>query len=529
MGSKTVRLLVVVGLLGGLVSCGGGETSRERNARSLAGAVCRNPGATKKLGSQRFACGATPIGGVWYETTKAKGKTVACKKPGKIRYKTRVLWVCATTPRLTSWYATKPLSTAMSVSPATTPGASTEPTTSDSGSSASPTGPTTTLPAGGFTTALDAPAQPNTAELNEPQADPLPTERAGDFDGPSILSVEVSQDVVSPGDLFEVRIEATDPSGIDSVGMTFEVDEVQRDFCGQQMIRVEGDEFRGTWVAQCKGPAIGTNGDYLVRPIATDNAGNFTNTNCCTLSPLRGRFTLDGAINDEDGPNLKTIEVSRVNVVPGDTFTIDVTAEDRSGIRYMGFTFELGTQQLDFCGYTMQRVSGTSTNGRWTVSCTVPTTARNGKYVITPYAADFVDNFTNTNCCTRSNLRGEFTVSEGSDDADGPAIESVVITPEVVNVGDELTITIKARDVTGIQYVGFTFSVDDAQRDICGQSLTRESGTAKSSTWTTRCTIPVTAQPGTYVVTPYAADVIGNYTNTNCCSRSAIRGRFTLN
>lgn len=391
--------------------------------------------------------------------------------------------------------------------------------------------PTTTPkpPAGGFTTEADAPLEPETDVLADDRNDPLPTPRIPDFDGPSVESISVSRKTVSPGDVFTVTIEASDPSGIVSVGMTFSIGIAQRDFCGQQMKLITGDEFSGTWRADCTGPIIGTNGLYSVKPYATDRVGNYTNFNCCTQSPLRGSFTVSGATEDSEGPLFTSVSVSKKEVVPGDTFTVDVLAEDAIGIERVGFTFSLGVQQLDFCGQSTKRVAGTSTKGRWTAACTVPEMVRNGTYVVKAYASDFAGNHTNFNCCTESALRGEFTVSEALDDADGPKIEEITLTPATVTVGDELTIRVKVSDVTGINYVGFSFSIDDAQRDFCGQSLSRESGGSKSAVWATRCIVPVSAQPGTYSVKAYARDLLSNHTNTNCCTRSELRGTLTVN
>jgi len=339
----------------------------------------------------------------------------------------------------------------------------------------------------------------------------------------------VSRKTVSPGDDFTVTIEASDPSGTASVKMMFLVGIAQRDFCGQQLTLISGDEFSGIWRAECTGPIIGTNGTYSVKPSAADRVGNYTNVNCCTLSPLRGTFTLSGATEDSEGPLFTSVSVSKTDVVSGDTFTVDVLAEDAIGIERVGFTFSLGVQQLDFCGQSMKRVSGTSTKGRWTAACTVPDLVRNGTYVVKAYASDFASNHTNINCCTRSALRGEFTVSEAFDDADGPKIEEITLTPASVTVGDELTIRVRVSDDTGVNYVGFSFSIDKAQRDFCGQSLTQESGGSKSAVWVTRCTVPVSAQPGTYSVKAYARDVLNNHTNTNCCTRSELRGTLTVN
>ena len=113
-------------------------------------------------------------------------------------------------------------------------------------------------------------------------------------------------------------------------------------------------------------------------------------------------------------------------------------------------------------------------------------------------------------------------------DSDGPTFAEVGVSSSLVGPGDSLTISIRALDETGVSRVGFSFTLDGAQRDICGQTTSLASGDASDGVWTYTCTIPGSVQNGTYTVVPYGEDVVGNFTNTNCCSSSPTRATFTV-
>ena len=231
---------------------------------------------------------------------------------------------------------------------------------------------------------------------------------------------------------------------------------------------------------------------------------------------------------ESTGPEITSVTASPSTVSPGQILTISIDVNDPSGINYVGFSFSRDGVQRDFCGQSTQLTSGTSTNGTWTYECTVPTLVLNGSYEITPFARDMLGSYTNTNGGTLDSTRGSVSVSGGYDDVTGPEITSVTASPSTVSPGQILTISIDVNDPSGINYVGFSFSRDGVQRDFCGQSTQLTSGTSTNGTWTYECTVPANTVIGEYVVTPYAKDNLGNYTNTNGGTLSPTRGSFTL-
>ena len=118
--------------------------------------------------------------------------------------------------------------------------------------------------------------------------------------------------------------------------------------------------------------------------------------------------------------------------------------------------------------------------------------------------------------------------ANATDDEIGPDIQSLTVTPASAGPGDTVTISMAVADETGVQSVGFYMVVDGTQNDICGQSTSRVSGDALSGTWEKVCTIPDLVVNGTYVVTPFANDVLGRWTNMNGQNPIALTTELTI-
>jgi hypothetical protein len=54
-------------------------------------------------------CAKTTTGNIWYPTIKSRGRSVSCAKPGAIRKKKAVVWVCGVAKGKKLWRATAPL------------------------------------------------------------------------------------------------------------------------------------------------------------------------------------------------------------------------------------------------------------------------------------------------------------------------------------------------------------------------------------------------------------------------------------
>lgn len=349
-----------------------------------------------------------------------------------------------------------------------------------------------------------------------------------DNDGPTIVSLTTSQATVGSGDAFSVDLRLRDAAGADLAGVTFSVGGLGNDFCGQFMTLVSGNGNDGVWRLSCTVPANVRGGTYTVTPYARDRLNNWTNTNGGRLDATRATFTVTGGSNDSRGPEIVSLTVSRTNLSPGDTFTVDARVTDSAGVSYAGVSFAVNSIQNDFCGQSMTQVSGSSTDGVWRLTCTVPQLVRNGNYEVTPYAQDQLNNFTNTNGGYLDSTRAAFTITGGSDDSTGPEIVSLTVSKASVIPGDTFTVDARVTDPSGVDYAGVMFSVGGLGNDFCGQFMTRVSGTATNGIWRLTCTVPLASKVGVYTVTPYAKDFLNNHTNTNGGNLDDTRATFTV-
>jgi len=269
-----------------------------------------------------------------------------------------------------------------------------------------PTTSTTTSVVGATSTLVENSETTPTAAYSASSTESSLVETRSTTTSGTLLSVSVSRLVVTHGETFTISIEASDPDGIERVGFWLEVNGHQRDFCSQSTEMTSGSAVNGVWSRDCVVPLAVIGGVYTVYPYALDLLQNGT------FSGSLATFTVEGGTDDNTGPNISRVIVSKTAVVPGETFTISIYSDDPSGVSRVGFWFALDrAYRNDFCGQSTSQVAGTSTDGVWEYQCTVPASTQAGSYTIFPYAMDAVLNWTNNNCCTTSNSFATFTVT----------------------------------------------------------------------------------------------------------------------
>lgn len=101
--------VVVTALLATVVACGSDESSRARNSALVAGTACTTLGQMSKISNVSVVCAKTNTGKIWYSTMKSHGRSVVCAKPGAVRKKKSVVWVCGVAKSKKLWRATAPL------------------------------------------------------------------------------------------------------------------------------------------------------------------------------------------------------------------------------------------------------------------------------------------------------------------------------------------------------------------------------------------------------------------------------------
>jgi hypothetical protein len=178
---------------------------------------------------------------------------------------------------------------------------------------------------------------------------------------------------------------------------------------------------------------------------------------------------------------------------------------------------------------TVTRISGSSTDGVYQATFTVPAQAANGSYSIILRAADVFGN----------GLAGysrsvDFTVQNGSNDYDPPSVSIETNPAASYKAGDEVTFTLRGTDELGIAGIS-TFVlgpngrlVDDSLNGwIDASTSTLTAGTAKDGIYTVKIKIAATSTPGDYKFLFGYADIIGSRAWTGYPARPEAPG-FTV-
>jgi hypothetical protein len=231
-------------------------------------------------------------------------------------------------------------------------------------------------------------------------------------------------------------------------------------------------------------------------------------------------------------PAAAWVSASPATVEPGDTVTISARVSDESGLRTIELQSRYGNSGTGsvWCPGWPTLVSGTTRDGVWSLTCTVPATAQSGTYTVTPYLGDNAGNYLNTNGGPTSTVKGTYDVVNGSSDFDAPVVELLTATPSTVSPGDVLTISAHLTDASGIRSVELQSMHERSMTGSvwCPGFAQLTSGTQFDGVWSLTCTVPTTAQSGHYTVTPYVGDNAGNYLNTNGGPRGITFGAYDV-
>ncbi len=272
--------------------------------------------------------------------------------------------------------------------------------------------------------------------------------------------------------------------------------------------------------------AGGDGNDALIGGEGIDDLDGGAGINTCDSTP--GEPVESSCRHDVSGPEIVSLTTSQESYEPGATFTITAQITDDSGVDLAGAVYYTADVQNDFCDQFMTKVGGTSRNGTWEMTCTVPASVRNGVYTATPFAGDIMGNWTNTNGGSEDDTRATFTIFGGTDDGFGPSIESVTTSQETYEPGDPFVLSIHVVDPSGVDHVSANSSIDHYTPTICDGGFELASGTPQDGVWEQTCTTPALIRNGTYVVTPYARDAAGNWTNSSGGVLDDTRGGFTV-
>lgn len=254
----------------------------------------------------------------------------------------------------------------------------------------------------------------------------------------------------------------------------------------------------------------GPGDDILNGGPGTDGINPGTGSNTCapdSTDRVNGACAVDDA-----GPTFSWVDVP-ATVEAGTTFTATFSLEDPSGIATGSATASIGGAPgwiTTWCGFRIEArlVSGTETDGVWSVSCDVPEGAVSDPYSLWAGAQDNLGNSALADWA-------EFVVVGGSDDNQAPVISDVSI-PASVQPGETVTITWRASDPSGVAGTyPWIYLPGPPWGVLYGPGIggpERISGDANDGTYAQTFTLPANSPSGTYAVYISVRDGLGNRT-----------------
>lgn len=265
----------------------------------------------------------------------------------------------------------------------------------------------------------------------------------------------------------------------------------------------------------------GAQGDQFLGGGGVDRLSAGTAGDTCAVDPA-DPVTGTCAV-DTTGPKISDVQIP-AELNAGETLTVTWRVTDPSGIDTIGGVgpntwAALGGPPgyLEWCGFPIEptRISGSSTDGLYRISCQLPEFAPAATYSVQLSAWDVFGN----------GIDGFFRYvdfevrNDGFSDSNGPGVGELSALAESYVPGGEVNFTLRATDETAVTGVAvFVLGPNGALHDstsngwIVESTTTLTSGTAQDGTYTVRIVLADTAIPGSYQFLIGAGDPIGNRT-----------------
>ena len=254
----------------------------------------------------------------------------------------------------------------------------------------------------------------------------------------------------------------------------------------------------------------GPGDDALVGGPGTDGIDPGSGSNTC--APDSADRVAGQCEVDTTGPTVTWLDFPST-IEAGSTLTATFSLKDPSGVAPGSATASIGGAPgwiTTWCGFRIdaELVSGTETDGVWSVSCDVPENAVSDPYSLWTGAQD---NFGNSTLADWV----EFVVVGGSSDNQAPVISEVAI-PNSIEPGETSTITWRASDPSGVSGAyPWVYLPGPPWGVLYGPGVeepVRTSGDATDGLYSQTFTLPANSPSGTYAVYISVRDELGNKT-----------------
>ncbi|MGI8400913.1 MAG: Ig-like domain-containing protein [Gemmatimonadaceae bacterium] len=283
-----------------------------------------------------------------------------------------------------------------------------------------------------------------------------------------------------------------------------------------------GTSADGTWTCTATIPLGAQPGDWVIAVNGWDAAQNMQGLRTAELNALGfpTKVTVVSQNPDTTPPSIVSLTVSPQTVdvtAGGQTVTATARITD-SGRGVIGFDFILTAPSggIQASCQTRTIATGTSADGTWTCTATIPLGAQPGDWVIAVNGWDAAQNMQGLRMAdlTALGFPTKVTVVSQNADTTPPSIVSLTVSPQTVDVTSgpqAVTATARITD-SGRGVIGFDFILTAPSGGIQASCQTRTiaSGTSADGTWSCTATIPLGAQPGDWVIAVNGWDAAQN-------------------
>ncbi|MDF9749099.1 hypothetical protein [Arthrobacter sp. ES3-54] len=335
---------------------------------------------------------------------------------------------------------------------------------------------------------------------------------ASDMTGPVMVSSAVtpkSLNIATGPASVKVTVRLTDQTGADEPVVTLGHDASGQSQGFGEMTLVSGTTRDGTWERTMTIPQGSATGTWRVTLFPLDDTLGNTSTGFQTLATLN----VTGTPSDVTGPVMvsSTVTPKSLNIATGPaTVKVTVRLTDRTGADEPVVTLghDATGQSQGFGEMTL--VSGTTRDGTWERTMTIPQGSATGTWNVTLFPLD--DTLGNTS--TGFQTLGTLNVTGTPSDVTGPVMVSSAVTPKSLNIATgpaTVKVTVRLTDRTGADEPVVTLGHDTTGQSQGFGEMTLVSGTTRDGTWERTMTIPQGSATGTWNVTLFPLDdTLGN-------------------
>ncbi|WP_374934031.1 triple tyrosine motif-containing protein [Neobacillus driksii] len=250
-----------------------------------------------------------------------------------------------------------------------------------------------------------------------------------DTELPVIENVTITPDVATFGDEVTIEVEASDiGSGISFVNAFLNMDDISNRY-----IPLTLDQTTKKWIGTFTVEQRDASGVWNVEVMASDFAGNIQANSGYQME-------INNPNQDTHAPTVESFSFDRTIAQPGETVQFEAKiSENQSGINRV--YVQIGQNNNSDSRWKNVTLSYDETRDLWVGSYTIPAYSSAGLHSIYLYTVDQAGNWGSGPW-----MSNQILILNDTPDYDKPVFEELSFTPGTVQLGDSISIRVKATD-----------------------------------------------------------------------------------